>query len=235
MEYSYNYKEALKLLELIANNYNKFIIKLISGAIKQYNCSHILDYGCSDGFFIRELNKQINNIQIEGLEPDNNSRIECSKANIKTYKELSDCEQTFDMIYMLSVLEHIQNDIAALKEVYNKLEKNGVLIIYVPAFMFLFSSIDRKSDHYRRYTLNELKSKIENAGFTIKEIKYCDSVGILASILYKLKEKFFGDNNGEFADWQVKIYDFLYPLNRILDKLFFSQLLGKNIYAIAVK
>ncbi len=235
---SYNSKENLKIQELYSKNYNNFIIELISYAVRKYNCSYILDYGCADGFFIKKLRQKFGDIQLEGLDTDGDFILRCEKCNIKVHELISNCGQNFDMVYMLNVLEHIENDIQALKEVYDKLKQNGVLVIYVPAFMFLYSSMDKKAGHFRRYSLKELKNIIEQAGggrFKIEKAEYCDSIGILAIILYKIKECLFKSNNGEIKVWQVKIYDFFYPLGRLLDKLFFRSFFGKNIYAVAVK
>lgn len=232
----YKAKENLDIQEKYSNNYNNFLVKILNSNIRRYNCNSILDFGCADGFFLKKLlqyNK--NKINVYGIDTDVNLREECKKNNITAYESINKINTTFDMIYMFNVLEHIEDDNNALKEIIEKLNDNGVFIVYVPAFMFVYSSLDKKAQHYRRYTLKELKQKLENTGFEIKQIEYCDSLGIIASILYKLKDKILNDNNGEIKIWQVKIYDFVHPLSRLLDKLFFSKYFGKNIFAIAQK
>jgi predicted SAM-dependent methyltransferase len=59
------------------------------------------------------------------------------------------------MIYSSNVLEHIEDDSRALNEMFAKLQINGKLAIYVPAFMFLFSDLDIKAGHFRRYSKKE--------------------------------------------------------------------------------
>ncbi len=231
----YQAKENLDIQEKYSTNYNNFIVELLHKTIQKYNCISVLDFGCADGFFLKKLIKKNNNIKIIGLDTDCKLREKCKQNNIETFENLNEITENFDLIYTLNVLEHIKDDNSALEGIYNKLTKNGVFLVYVPAFMFVYSSLDEKAQHYRRYTLKELKQKIENAGFEIQKIEYCDSLGIIASILYKLKDKLLHDNYGEIKIWQVKIYDFLHPISRLLDKILFSRFIGKNIFAIAKK
>lgn len=232
----YTAKENLDIQEKYSPNYNNFIIKLINNTIKKYNCVSVCDFGCADGFFLKKLLEKTNKkLQVFGIDTDSDYREKCEQHNIKAYNSLYEADNNFDIIYMLNVLEHIEDDNRTLKEIYDKLNDTGIVLIYVPAFMFVYSSLDKKACHYRRYTLTELKQKMENAGFEITQIEYCNSLGIIASILYKLKDIIFNNNNGEIKIWQVKIYDIVYPISRLLDKIFLSKLFGKNIFAIAKK
>ena len=72
----------------------------------------------------------------------------------------------------LDVIEHIKDDEEALKEIYRVLKPQGMAIIAVPAFMFLWGVTDVISHHYRRYTLSELRKKIENRRFSIIRSSY---------------------------------------------------------------
>ena len=65
-----------------------------------------------------------------------------------------------------------------------KLKKNGILYLYLPAKMLLWSKMD-ESGHYRRYEYKEIKIKCEKAGFKIKKIHYVDSIGFFASLAIK--------------------------------------------------
>ncbi len=78
----------------------------------------------------------------------------------------------FDLITMFDVLEHIEDDNAALRAVAARISQNGVLFLTVPAFQFIFSRHDRLHHHFRRYSKKELVEKVKAAGFEIEFVNY---------------------------------------------------------------
>jgi SAM-dependent methyltransferase len=79
---------------------------------------------------------------------------------------------TFDVITALDVLEHVDNDLAAMDELARVTREGGVLVITVPAYGFLWSEHDEALHHRRRYAASELRNKLTNAGFEIERITY---------------------------------------------------------------
>jgi 2-polyprenyl-3-methyl-5-hydroxy-6-metoxy-1,4-benzoquinol methylase len=88
--------------------------------------------------------------------------------------------RTFDSIVLVNVLEHIDDDATALKELHDGLEPGGRLILWVPAFMRLYSDFDRRIGHYRRYDMAGLTRLVGEAGFEVVDARYVNSVGALA-------------------------------------------------------
>ncbi len=86
--------------------------------------------------------------------------------------------ETFHTALYINVLEHIEDDILELTSVRSILKPGGRLIIYVPAYPWLYSAVDRAVGHYRRYTKASLTKKITEAGFKITTIKYVNLIGI---------------------------------------------------------
>lgn len=82
----------------------------------------------------------------------------------------------FTLITALDVIEHVEDDRAALKSIRAKMVEGGQAIITVPACMFLWSEHDVLNEHKRRYTSRELKEKLMQAGFTIENISYYNSL-----------------------------------------------------------
>ena len=74
-------------------------------------------------------------------------------------------DASFNYIYTLNVLEHIEDDAAALRSLHAKLTDGGKLLIYVPAFPVLYTSMDAKVGHVRRYTRDTLMTRVTAAGF----------------------------------------------------------------------
>ncbi|MBL7209416.1 MAG: methyltransferase domain-containing protein [Dehalococcoidia bacterium] len=79
---------------------------------------------------------------------------------------------SFDIIGIFDVLEHIDDDEKALVEISQALKPGGKLILTVPAYKFLWSYSDVQSHHERRYNKKELTTKLERNGFIIKRISF---------------------------------------------------------------
>jgi SAM-dependent methyltransferase len=93
-------------------------------------------------------------------------------------------EKRYDSIVMMNVLEHIRDDESALSTLRQALNPGGRIVLYVPAFMLLYSDFDREIGHYRRYRKNELGRLVEQSGYSLVESRYVNSVGALGWFLY---------------------------------------------------
>ena len=91
--------------------------------------------------------------------------------------------QKFGSMVMINVLEHIEDDDGALRQVASGLRPGGTVAIFTPAFELLYSGFDAAAGHHRRYRLPELRAKVQRAGFTIREARYVNSVGFFAWLL----------------------------------------------------
>jgi 2-polyprenyl-3-methyl-5-hydroxy-6-metoxy-1,4-benzoquinol methylase len=137
-------------------------------------------------------------------------------------------------IYTSNVLEHIEDDQAILQALFAHLEIEGILVVYVPAFMCLYSPLDQSIGHYRRYGKNELENKLKKAGFTIVRSHYADSIGWLAWFITRWT---YRPNMSEASRAkQLLLYDrFIRPFSHFIDRLGFKYLFGKNIFVVAKK
>jgi SAM-dependent methyltransferase len=93
-------------------------------------------------------------------------------------------EDEYDSIVMMNVLEHIEDDADALRRLRGALTPSGRLIVYVPAFMLLYSRFDREIGHYRRYRKRPLVDLFERTGFRVVDARYVNSVGALGWFVY---------------------------------------------------
>lgn len=80
--------------------------------------------------------------------------------------------ESFDLVTGLDVVEHLDDDLAGLKEMRRVLRADGRALIFVPAFMFLWGVQDDISHHRRRYTLRALKQVVSQAGFELERASY---------------------------------------------------------------
>ena len=150
-----------------------------------------------------------------------------------TFKDISNINNLAPLVYTSNVLEHIEDDVTALKKIKEKMQKGGLLAIYVPALPFLYSDHDRKIGHFRRYRKTELMKKVTLAGFKIEDCYYNDCTGVLAELSVKL----FGWNgkSGLGSEKSFIFYDkIIYPVSKILDRLIFRKVIGKNLFLFAV-
>ena len=140
-------------------------------------------------------------------------------------------DYSVDLIYSFNVLEHIENDRDYIDLFHKKLKENGILILYLPAFSCLYSSMDKKVGHYRRYSKKDLIDRLQT-NFKITSLNYADSAGFFITLLYKL----IGNKNGNINSVALYVFDrLIFPLGRLFDVLTFGKFFGKNVLCIAIK
>jgi len=121
--------------------------------------------------------------------------------------------EQFDTVVCLNVVEHLENDVLALRNIRKSLDKNGRAIILVPNGPQLFGSLDSVLGHYRRYTQEQLVRACETAGFTVEKVLKFNRMGAPGWWLNGrvLKKETFGF-------WQIKLLNFLVPILRPIDR-----------------
>jgi len=130
--------------------------------------------------------------------------------------------EEYDAVCAFDVIEHVENDLLALTNMYHLLKNDGYAFITVPACPSLWNAGDVFAEHKRRYTLIELRKRVEEAGFQIKKITYF--MTLLFPILY-MKRKFFVKSLDNESCMQDGKYDYLSELNP-------NPLLNKFLYNI---
>lgn len=75
-----------------------------------------------------------------------------------------------DTVVCLNVLEHVQDDLAGLRNIHSMLKPGGRAIVLVPEGMSIYGTLDKALGHCRRYSDNELRSKMETSGFEIERV-----------------------------------------------------------------
>ncbi len=219
-------------LEVLAHieNYNEFLTNLVAHRTSPARPGPVVDFGAGIGTFARKLRNQSYAIECVEIDPVLASRLSADgfevKPSLKAYPDSS-----LSVIYTFNVLEHIEDDENVLRELWGKLAPGGQLIIYVPANRFLWTSLDDSVCHFRRYGRKELRRKLLTAGFNAPSVHYADSLGALASLVYKLMDP--GD--GRIDQGKALFYDrWIFPVSRRLDTLF-RHITGKNLVAFATR
>jgi len=140
----------------------------------------ILDYGCGTG---NNLLKFKNLFQIFGMDVSKQAVQYCHQRGLKSVIEIDQDREilnpfgvSFDMITLLDVLEHIPDDVKALKNITRLLNYHGTVFVTVPAFEFLWSGEDYVSAHIRRYTKSTLLRVFYEAGIEVEKISYFNTI-----------------------------------------------------------
>src|SRR5918998_3083670 len=136
----------------------------------------ILDVGCGTGANLIMLSKYGD---AEGVDISEDALAFCrerglDKVRLGAGEELPYEDATFDLVTALDVVEHMDNDLAGLSEMYRVLRPGGRALLFVPTFMFLWGLQDEVSNHRRRYRLPELRRVLEQAGFKIERSTYAN-------------------------------------------------------------
>tara|TARA_B100001059_G_C17777045_1_gene551918 strand:- start:460 stop:1173 length:714 start_codon:yes stop_codon:yes gene_type:complete len=222
--------EELHNLELM-KNYNSYIVKLAMKYAKE--TMKVVDFGAGIGTHSTILRESYS-IDPLCIEIDKKNKDLLTKSGFSLYRELSSLNGEVDLIFSSNVLEHIEDDISVMREMSQQLNANGIIFLYLPAKMILWSNLDEEVGHYRRYELKELKDKCEEVGLKIETLHFVDILGFFASLFIKLYGYKRGSSIG--SKFTLKFYDkWLFPISRILDSIGFKYFLGKNIVLVASK
>lgn len=135
----------------------------------------ILDVGCGTGANL-EMLSQFGTA--EGVDVSDDALEFCRKKGLKVQKGLAEempfADGAFDVVTALDVVEHLDDDVAGLKEMRRVMADDGRALIFVPAFMWLWGVQDDISNHRIRYTRKQIVERMERAGFEIERATYAN-------------------------------------------------------------
>ena len=226
-------------LEIVAksNNFNKWMYEEILPALK----GDILEVGSGQGLFskwiIRDFPEslitlsEISSSYLKKLHSEFDTKnVSICKLDLNNKEDFEKIGyEKFNSIFALNVLEHIKNDEFALEQLFKMLKPNGNLVILVPCHKFLYNVIDKSIGHWRRYTKNELKTKLDNANFKIEKIFAFNTLGILGW--------YFNGNIGKNPKLNPKateLFDKIVPIEKHLEQAF-GKKIGLSIIAFVKK
>lgn len=219
---------------------NSLVFDLISKYCIVPPQTKVLDIGCGTGGFTHKL---ANSYQVIGLDSSNIAIEYCKKRGLQNVfcGKLDDFDfrnENIQMITLLDVIEHIENDLEILSKSYDILKEGGFIVITVPAYQWLWSNHDVLHQHYRRYTRKNLINMVKKLNFQIVYTSYFNSLLFLPAVIMRFFEKISGrKSKTELDNPEPKlnsIFKFIFNLERkILMKIKFP--FGLSIILIAKK
>lgn len=154
--------------------------------------ARILDAGCGSG---RNMVEFARHGTVTGVELSDTSVALARERGAGEVIEGSVLEMpfepgTFELAASLDVIEHLQDDLAALRELRRVVAPGGALLVTVPAYQWLWSGHDEINHHFRRYTRRSLQQIGEQAGWRQVRTTYFNSLLLPAAILLRVLDRF---------------------------------------------
>jgi SAM-dependent methyltransferase len=148
--------------------------RLIVWALSTYfpDARRFLEIGCGTGYVLTGLRRALPALEVSGSEALNaglafaRSRLPDVPLFQMDARHIP-FDREFDAIGAFDVLEHIDDDEAVLREMFRATVPGGGILVTVPQHQFLWSVVDERSFHQRRYGRRELIAKVERAGFRV--------------------------------------------------------------------
>lgn len=231
-KYIYSGKEELENSSKFLKNYNSEVVKIFFNHFKSKG-NKILDFGAGIGT-LSTLYEKMSGIKPICIEIDLENRKYLKSRGFVVFKSIFNSKNNFDAIFSSNVLEHIEDDQKTLNDIYKKLNKDGLLFLFLPAFEMLYSDMDKKVGHFRRYSIQEIKKKLKKAKFQIVYCCYLDSLGFFASFVMKIIG--YDEKKGIGSPKSLKFYDkYIIPISFFLDRIGLKFFFGKNLILLAKK
>lgn len=189
----------------------------------------VLDFGAGRGGFASEVHGA--GFQVTCLEPDVEQRALIAARGLPLVSRLEDVPTaSFDGVYAINVLEHLEDDAAVVAQWRRVLRPGGVALAYVPALPLLWTRFDERVGHRRRYTKRSLTALFVD-GFEVRQAAYADVLGVPATLAYKALDR----SDGALNPRALRLYDrAVFPLSRAADRLT-QRFVGKNVYVVATR
>jgi 2-polyprenyl-3-methyl-5-hydroxy-6-metoxy-1,4-benzoquinol methylase len=166
----------------------KLLEKYLTGPKAARRTRRALDLGCGTG---RNLDSLARYATPVGLDSANEALEFCRTRghhHLVQALSLPFAPNSFDIVTALDVVEHVDDDLATMRDLYTVMRPGGMLLISVPAYMQLWSYWDDILGHRRRYTTKTLRWVVEQAGFEVRKVSHSNmAILVPASLLRMVK------------------------------------------------
>lgn len=219
--------------------------EVVRSLVEKLNFSgNLLDIGCASGQLVKE-------IHADGVSKEQLYGVDISEVAVEGAKEMGydQCyvmdgadpkfePAHFEVIVSSDCLEHLEDDKKALLNWYNLLKPGGKAIIFVPAYMFLWTSHDEVNHHYRRYTRKELKTKCKNAGFKVEQSGYWNFFLFFLVAPVRVLSRWLNKDSGDDASMPSPIVNNLFKITLRIENALFKIIrfpFGVSTYVVLEK
>ncbi|MBI5675445.1 MAG: class I SAM-dependent methyltransferase [Nitrospirae bacterium] len=201
------------------------VLSFIDGIYEKKERLKILDAGCGTG----KMLESCGNHKAYGLDFSKEALQYCKLRKLNhllrgSISALPFKNDYFNLVISLDVIgqgNKLENDVITLKEIYRVIAKEGILLLNLPAYKLLRSKHDEAVSINIRYTIKELKSKLQKAGFEIEQITYRNTILFPIAVIKRIIDKISLIRRN-------KIESDLKPLPYLINQLFKRILFFEN-------
>jgi SAM-dependent methyltransferase len=162
----------------------------------------VLNVGCGRGALTAQLIRS--GREVVSLDPAEHmvamcrgllqrQQLDSTRVRLAGVEDIED-HATFDAVIALDVIEHIEDDLGALKRIRRALKPTGTLVLSVPSLSRLYGPKDAEVGHYRRYDKGVLIARLERSDFELHTCRYWNAIGVVPVWLSKRREKSVDDS-----------------------------------------
>ena len=175
----------------------------------------ILDAGCGSGRNMVELARRgtVTGVELSSPSVEKARERGCGEVIEGSVLEMPFADASFDLAVSLDVIEHLEDDLGALRELRRTVAEGGALLVTVPAYQWLWSGHDVVNHHHRRYTRGSLQRVAEQAGWRQVRTTYFNSLLLPVAILLRVLDRV----NTKTTESSLDLWVPPDPLNRLLE------------------
>ncbi|MEO7715215.1 MAG: methyltransferase domain-containing protein [Capsulimonas sp.] len=194
------------------------IVSLIETHYPRKSDLRILDIGCGTGAMLEDLSDfgQVTgaDFALEALRfcRERNPEQTLARADARRLPFATD---SFDIVTAMDVVEHIDNDKAAMSEILRVLKPGGRVFVTVPAYQSLWSEHDEALHHYRRYTSGSLKDVFQRVGLNVEKLSYAVTSLFPLAWTYRKLQNLLPKRNKD-GEKKANLIEFSAPVNKAL-------------------
>lgn len=174
----------------------KIVLDIIQNRLSLTHKAKVLDVGCGTGAILAEFTRQY---EAYGTDTSPLAIEYCHKRGIEnafhcTLDTFPLSDLRFDLITLLDVIEHVDDDVEILKQACGRIRQNGHALVTVPAYEFLWSRHDDVNHHKRRYVKSQLIHVLRKSGFTVEMCSYYNTILFPSALVKRMSERYIKTN-----------------------------------------
>ena len=179
--------------------------------------ARVLDAGCGSGRNMIEFSSlgPVTGIELSETSVALARAREAGEIVSGSVLEMPFPDDSFDLAVSLDVIEHLEDDLTALRELRRTVAPGGALLVTVPAYQWLWSGHDEINHHHRRYTRRSLQRVAERAGWTQVRTTYFNSLLLPVAILLRVLDRV---NRAKTTESSLDLWIPPEPVNWLLER-----------------
>jgi glycosyltransferase involved in cell wall biosynthesis len=212
-----------RILDSLAST--KRFNRWMADTVRPWLGAHVLELGSGIGNMTQQLAGGRKEYVASDIEAEHLARLRVrfrGRPNLRirhcdlcSAADFQDLRGQFDTVVCLNVVEHVEDDLTALRNIFSALQPGGVAIILVPEDQAAYGTLDEVLGHYRRYSEAQLRTRMEAAGFRIERMLHFNRVTRPG---WRINGQLL--RRRSFSRFQLWVFDALVPLWRRIDTWF---------------